>query len=136
MRRWFQQKPWTLSGLGLFCVALAAWPWRMKIAAWTPPCMFRHYTNLNCPGCGGTRCVMALGEGRFLTALHMNPLAVALFVLLGFLWMRMVLREWREPPPRPLDLPESSGWLALVVVIGFSVLRNLPWWPFTLLVPS
>lgn len=37
------------------------------------PCMFRTFTGLPCPGCGGTRSLLALVNGRILDSLYYYP---------------------------------------------------------------
>lgn len=43
-----------------------------------PICPFRAVTSLPCPGCGMTRAVLALGQGRVLAAARFNPLVLPL----------------------------------------------------------
>lgn len=40
------------------------------------PCLFQRLTNLYCPGCGGTRAVLALLRGDVLLSLKYHPLVV------------------------------------------------------------
>lgn len=37
------------------------------------PCLFRFFTGLYCPGCGGTRAVKALLSGQILRSLYFHP---------------------------------------------------------------
>ena len=55
----------------------------------------------------------------------MNPLLVASLPVLGLLWL---FPNWQRKRWVP--------WLALAIVVGFGILRNLPVWPFTLLAPG
>jgi hypothetical protein len=43
-----------------------------------PICPFKAVTSLPCPGCGMTRAVLALGQGRVLAAVGFNPLVLPL----------------------------------------------------------
>ena len=68
----------------------------------------------------------------------MNPLMVPLvpLVLAG---IGMEVLAWVRGPERRTPRLRLGMWgtIALAVaVILFMVLRNLPWWPFTLLGPS
>ena len=40
------------------------------------PCLFRVMTGLYCPGCGGTRAVQYLLQGRLLLSLRYHPLVL------------------------------------------------------------
>lgn len=101
-----------------------------------PPCLINEWTGLHCPGCGGTRAFQALASGDLLGALRMNSLGaifilgVAVIVLRTSWEAGFPLRRW----PR---LPFNERWLwgALIVMIGFTLLRNIPSWPFSLLAP-
>jgi uncharacterized protein DUF2752 len=65
----------------------------LVLARFAPPCPWHRLTGLPCPGCGTTRALVALLEGRPATALAMNPLAAIAavgFVLAGLaapLWV-------------------------------------------------
>ncbi|QJE98444.1 DUF2752 domain-containing protein [Luteolibacter luteus] len=129
------RRPWTwLAVAG----ALGFLGLRFLWTGWStasPSCVIRRFTGLQCPGCGGTRCAVRLLDGDIAGAIAMNPLVV-LLAALGTIWIGYgVFREWKgEPRPLPL-LPSWVAWSLAIVVIGFGVVRNLPWWPFTLLVP-
>ena len=106
------------------------------IAAWNPGddgqvlCTSQAAFGVDCPFCGGMRCVNALVRGDLLGAADHNVLlAVALpLVALGlvvWLW-----RSWQgrpTPVPWPADARRSLALGAVVVValIGFTVLRNV-----------
>ena len=113
----------------------------LKFFAWShvtrllPACAFRRITGLYCPGCGGTRCTKHLLNGDLPGALAMNPVIVVLFLVAASIIGIAVVREWKG---RPDAFPLIPGWLAwtlTVMVVGFALTRNLPWWPFTLLTP-
>ncbi|MFT3830346.1 MAG: DUF2752 domain-containing protein [Opitutaceae bacterium] len=100
---------------------------------WAPPCPWRALTGLYCPGCGSTRALLALAHGDLPRAFTQNPLLVlSLPLLLGWAAFALV-RAWRGQPPAAL--PRHSATITLVVVVLYFVLRNLPWWPCTLLAP-
>ena len=53
-------------------------------------CPIRALTGLQCPGCGSSRCITAIGSGDFVAALRHNPfltlalLSAVLFGIFGF----------------------------------------------------
>ncbi|MGC0414892.1 DUF2752 domain-containing protein [Embleya sp. AB8] len=90
-----------------------------------PPCPYLVITGLPCPGCGGLRCVHALTHLDFAAAVGYNALAVALFPLIGVLWLGWAVRTARGEPRRRLADPRWFRAL-LVVVVVFWVVRDLP----------
>jgi Protein of unknown function (DUF2752) len=98
-----------------------------------PNCPFHAMTGLNCPGCGVTRGIHALLNGDVLTALHFNLLLVIIIPALIYAIYIMVAVSFRG---RPLTLPKQSPtvvYIVLVIFLVFAVLRNLPFYPFSLL---
>ncbi|MEO5680437.1 MAG: DUF2752 domain-containing protein [Acidimicrobiales bacterium] len=101
-----------------------------------PPCPFRAITGLWCPGCGATRASYLLLHGDVGSALHFNAVWVVLapFALyqsvafageaFGVRWLRRI----------PMTQPVLSALLA--AVLGFAVVRNLPFEAFKVLNPT
>ena len=48
------------------------------------PCFFYQYTGLYCPGCGGTRAVLALLQGHVLQSLWYHPLVLYIAATAGW----------------------------------------------------
>ena len=99
-----------------------------------PPCPLYALTGLYCPGCGSTRCLHALVHLDFATAWAMNPLLLlslpALLLLTGY--GAGLLPARLLPLARQLCRPIAWG----VLLVGYAVLRNLPWAPFTAVAPG
>jgi uncharacterized protein DUF2752 len=85
-----------------------------------PLCPLHAMTGLNCPLCGSTRAGYALLHAQLGTALHDNALFVLGLPLVALFWLSWA--GYRGP----LRLPRRLGWALVVLVLGFSVLRNLP----------
>ncbi|MBA4182470.1 MAG: DUF2752 domain-containing protein [Acidobacteria bacterium] len=118
-------------GAGAFIVAY----FNPTTAGFFPVCPLYYLTGIHCPGCGLTRGFHALFHGDVLTALHFNALLPAYTLVFGFMFVSMILvavrgrgLSWRIVPPSAM-----YGFLILAAV--FFVLRNLPFYPFTLLAP-
>lgn len=109
-----------------------------RLRAITPGCIFHDVTGLHCPGCGATRAVFAMARGDYRTAWTMNQI---LWIGLGlglfyFIIAVMARRPGSTIMRRPwARLPAAGGWVIAGGVLLFGVLRNLPYWPFTLLAP-
>ncbi len=89
-----------------------------------PRCPLYALTGFYCSGCGTTRSLYALLHGRFAEAATQNMLlypALFLAVLLLF-----------KPH---LALNRALCISVPAVILAYGILRNLPWYPFTLLAP-
>lgn len=128
-----------LSAVSIVCVVLGL----VVIRTWSPHasflfprCAFHYLTGINCPGCGGTRCLHALLNGHFLEALRDNALIVLALPVAAFMAWR-VWWPWVRGLPTPPSLPMKT-WVIysiIALLLGFFVLRNLPWTPFIYLSP-
>jgi hypothetical protein len=89
-----------------------------------PPCVFHKSTGLLCPGCGSLRAVHQLLHGHVAAALYFNALLVSSLPLVIWYGVRLVLHETRNAPLPAIRL--RWAWVAVAVILAFSVLRNLP----------
>ena len=85
-----------------------------------PTCPMRVALHIPCPGCGGTRAILAALHGDFRTAFQLHPLAVPLLFLLVpsiYLVLRSVLLgRSAEPLPGPLRNAWTVGILAMIAL--------------------
>ena len=119
-------------GLGAFVLLRLVDPTRP--GSGLPPCPVWWLTGLYCPGCGSTRALHGLMHFDLAAAWAMNPLLVLSlpFIALLSAYGAGVLPARLLPLARQIARP--LPWAA--VLIGYAVLRNLPWYPFTLLAPG
>ena len=125
-----------LAGAVLGTLLLATW---LRFAGpvpprWLPPCLFHGATGLHCPGCGSARTLHALAHGELRNAWQFNPLVVLALPLFAA-WGAVRAVKTLRGDPAPVRLPRHSAAVALTVLVVYAVLRNLPWWPCTLLAP-
>ncbi|MCX4401365.1 DUF2752 domain-containing protein [Streptomyces sp. NPDC059837] len=90
-----------------------------------PVCPLLRYTGVYCPGCGGLRSAHALVHGDLATALTDNALAVVGYFVLAVVWTVWAVRSARGRPLR-IDLGPVHLWSAGVLLLAFTVVRNLP----------
>lgn len=88
-----------------------------------PPCVLHQTTGLFCPGCGNTRAVLALLQGRILSSLQYNVTPLLLIVLVGLLYLERLLAAWGHPkrllPRRP------AVWFTLIgIMLLYFTARN------------
>ncbi|MGH8109013.1 MAG: DUF2752 domain-containing protein [Arenimonas sp.] len=99
-----------------------------------PSCPSRWLTGLYCPGCGTTRALHALLHGDIVKAFSMNPV----FVLASPIVALLILDQSTRLPQGLTRLArffsDARPWAW--GLIGFAILRNLPWYPFNLLAPG
>lgn len=127
-------RPWTALALAMVPVAAvlrAAWP---ALASRLPECAIHRWTGLHCPGCGGTRCAGRLLEGDLAGAFAMNAVVALMALAFAGLLLAGVRREWRGASSGP-RVHAAWLWSFAALVLVFGLVRNLPWWPFTLLAP-
>ena len=91
-----------------------------------PRCPIYEAFHLQCPGCGATRAIAALLQGRLSEAMHLNALVTLLLPVaaafgVGWYW-RFVRREDDRWP----RIPGAPVYVVLGAAAIFTVLRNLP----------
>jgi Protein of unknown function (DUF2752) len=120
----------------LFCFAtgvayaLATDPTHSTAAA-NPTCLVKLTTGFDCPGCGGTRAFWYLLHGDLPAAARSHLIAIfaAPFLIYMYVAWAANLVFKRKLPVLRVTPRMMSLFLAAWAV--FTVLRNLPWAPFT-----
>jgi len=123
-----------LAAIGLFYI-YAFNPVTQKILF--VPCPVYFYTGLYCPGCGNTRALHALVHFDFAGMLDYNLLFPFLFFILAWLltgeYLNLLLGRrvlWLPKQVHPVIIA-----LSCLAVAAFTILRNVPVFPFTILAP-
>ena len=102
-----------------------------------PPCLIHRSTGLFCAGCGSTRAMHALLHGRVWAAFRYNALMVVAVPVVAVAFVRYTRRVFAHPAPRPRRIPPTWCVAALLVLlIAYTVLRNLPVRPLNWLAPT
>lgn len=125
---------WLAAGVAVLGAALLRF-FDPSAVALVPPCPFHVLTGLYCPGCGSMRALHQALQGHLGAALGFNLLAVLLFpVLVCHLALRILGAVCRRDLAGPLD-SRYSGRIALIAVLAFWVMRNIPDYPLSALAP-
>jgi hypothetical protein len=90
-----------------------------------PVCLSRVVVGSDCPFCGGLRCVGALARGDLVAAADHNLLLAVALPVLAIGWTIWMLGTLRHRPVTAPRVPPGAWILLLVVVLGFTVARNL-----------
>lgn len=123
-----------LAVLGCFAgsAALVLWDHPTRQDAFgTTTCLVKLTTGFDCPGCGGTRAFWYLLHGDLAGAARSHLIAVFAAPFLVYMYASWVAntvfhRRW------PVLRPSSRALTTFLAAWGvFSVVRNLPWAPFT-----
>jgi hypothetical protein len=95
-----------------------------------PVCWSQGIFGVDCPLCGGLRCVNSLVRGDLVAAADHNVLLAAVLPVVAVVWAVWMVAAARG---RRLHLPRAPKWLlgaAGVVVLAFTVARNVDGGPF------
>lgn len=101
-----------------------------------PRCLFNSITGYYCPGCGSQRAVHSLLHLDFAGVISYNFLFLPAALLIFYHYAHPFLNRIFK-----LKLPnvfyfKSTPFIILGVVIIFWILRNLPFYPFSVLAPG
>ncbi|MCD9186818.1 MAG: DUF2752 domain-containing protein [Pyrinomonadaceae bacterium] len=124
-----------LGTLAVFSGAGVVWYFNPSNVNFLPVCPLYSMTGIACPGCGLTRGFHALFHGDILTALDYNAMIPIFSLILGYFFLSMVLVAVRGRGLSINYLKPPLVWTFLFLTLGFAVLRNLPYYPFSILYP-
>lgn len=99
-------------------------------------CIFHWLTGLHCPGCGTLRASHQLLHLNLAAALRFNPLTVAALPFLGYAFASRASIGIRGRPLPRVFVPARWIWGLFVIILAFWFLRNVPFYPFSLLAPT
>jgi hypothetical protein len=103
-----------IASLWVVCAVstVALRPLWIAAAAILPPCLWHRATGLPCPGCGATRAILSLLQGRIAAALAFNPLAAC--AAIGFVALGVAAPIWLAAGGRVPVVPAKPrpAWLA------------------------
>lgn len=99
-----------------------------------PLCPLKALTGLDCPACGGLRCVHALSTGDVVGAINQNLMAVIvlpIFAIIGLVWL---YRRWTgvQPAPTEQSIARQKYIITsfMIATLVFTIVRNIPGVPF------
>jgi len=127
---------WWLAGTcGLAAIGVVLFEFNPSHYGFYPRCLLYTSTGIYCPGCGSLRAMHQLTHGHLGTALRCNLLLTASLPFAAFYMLRHGLR-WIAGKPLP-PLAVRPSWIAAlaIVLILFTILRNIHAAPFIYLAP-
>lgn len=98
----------------------------VNITKYTIACWFYQATGLQCPSCGGTRCIVNIFQGNFKEAFFLHPIyfiTVVYLLIVNIIYIININRKekiakWIYPKP----------WYAIVlavILVVYGFLRNI-----------
>ncbi len=110
----------------LLLLALAALGIRVWTEVWgkaLPPCMLQKLTGLYCPGCGGTRAIITLLQGRPIISFLYHPLVLYTAVIGGWFMLSHTIEKLSKGRlPIGMSYRDVWMWGALCLVgVNFAV---------------
>lgn len=94
-------------------------------------CMFKRFTGFSCSGCGTQRALHYLLHFQFIKALQLNAIFIIGFpFLIGLYYTLIEVYITRTKKPEGFYYKTQTGIIVLVITLLFTVLRNIPYYPF------
>ena len=90
------------------------------------PCVVYSLTGYYCPGCGGTRSVVALLHGNFIKCIVNFPMVAYCAVVYGWFMISHTVEKLSRQKI-PVGMKYHHGWIyiSLVVLIAHWILKNV-----------
>ncbi|GAB1429341.1 DUF2752 domain-containing protein [Ignavibacteria bacterium] len=99
------------------------------------PCFFHKATGLYCPGCGVTRGTWKLLHGDVYGALGANILLPFILGIIGYEIIRKFAKTLFAKELPVMSFGKMTIGLGVIIMIIFTILRNIPKEPFSRLAP-
>lgn len=136
LRSLTKERGFALAGVaGMSGAAFVAGYFDPSTAGFFPVCPLFALTGLACPGCGMTRGLHALLHGDILTALDYNLILPGILFFFGYLFVSLILIAVRGRGLNFKIFTPLVLWGFFGFAFVFTILRNLPYYPFNILYP-
>lgn len=117
-------------GMGVLTILLGIWIFQKRtgISVWnyTTPCVFHTITGIYCPGCGGTRAVYALFQGRCMQSFLYHPLVVYTAIVGSWFLVSHTIEKLSFGKIKiGMHYRHAYLWIALALVVINVILKNL-----------
>lgn len=125
--------------LGIGVVMLALLPlyflYDPNVPGTFPGCPFLHFTGLYCTGCGSQRALHALLHLDLLNVFRSNMLFLPALLIMGYHIITKVLGRLTNTNYHSFVYHTKTPRVIFIVVVVFTVLRNIQYYPFNALAP-
>ncbi len=107
------KKDWEACWVGILIILLL---WIVTIILGRGMCYFKECWGIPCPGCGLTRSVLLILQGRFVEAWQMHPFGYAWIAFFGVFFVDRYLIKRKE-----------IAWKVMLVIICVGMLARYLW---------
>jgi len=101
-----------------------------------PKCPFYFFTGFYCPGCGSQRATHQLLNFNILGVFQQNLMYVVGLFIVGYHLIIKGMNTFFNKNMYNFIYHPKTPFVLLFFIIGFWILRNIPYYPFTLLAPK
>lgn len=101
-----------------------------------PRCPFNVLTGYYCPGCGSQRAIHSLLHLNFAGVARNNILFIPTVVLVVYHYTYSFVNSLFGLKLPNVFYLKHTPWVICLVIGAFAVLRNIPYYPFSLLAPN
>ena len=101
-----------------------------------PRCIFYSFSGYYCPGCGSQRAIHNLLHLNFFGVVQNNILFLPAVLAIIYHYLYSILNRlfnWRLPN---IFYMKNTPWIIFGIILLFWLLRNLPFYPFSVLTPG
>jgi len=133
----FKKSDLTYLGIGVVLLAIVPlyFHYDPNVQGTFPSCPFLQLTGLYCTGCGSQRALHALLHLDILGVFRNNLLFLPALIIMGYHIITKILGRLRDNNFYSFVSHTKTPRVVLIVVVLFTVLRNIEIYPFNKLAP-
>ncbi len=99
---------------------------QFDIMDYMPSCTLYTWTGLYCPGCGGTRAVIALAKGEILESFYLHPFVPYAAILGGWFMISQTMERLSKGKIKiALHFRMIYAWLAIALILINFLWKNI-----------
>ncbi len=101
-----------------------------------PRCVFYSLTGYHCPGCGSQRAIHNLLHLNLSGVVSNNALLLPATLLIFYHYARPLFNRISARELPDIFYLKQTPWIIFAIIILFGILRNIPFFPFSVLAPG
>lgn len=99
--------------------------YHVKIVFGFAPCFFAEKLHMYCPGCGGTRAVLALLNFRIIRSILCQPMVAYGAGLCTYYYIGAIITIVKNNGKTYCKFKDWTLWLLLIILVVFFIVRNV-----------